>query len=509
MQSRRLERKKSKRRREELLEAERKKRRQLRKERREREEQVRDSMHAAAEEARLVALAEGRTREEAVAEAAAAAARVVDDESTCFYSANADSDEDSFVDDCIGEESEVPFKSPPIDDTLKDESNSASAQVSTSKHEPFSEDINLALAKSETEVCQDQIVARVVGDEETTDGDTGASDKYQYQHDKPGANEAIANSTNNDLAQHESNFQSSDTSDNDSSSEALVESKVSFPDSSSDGSNLPDTNFGCADLSGSNIPNTSCSSCKSLPGPKTIRTLTANEVIEEDSTAQSTSSSVQNEEQENTLLPSHYGNRSDEGSKLIRSQPIPKTPIDASSKTQSYESTDKTPTVEAKSMKIKTGSDRKFCNVFPSFSDIFANLSANRRQKSTADVNQRELSKSIQHQIGQYGRLHKTFGALNEATHQSEADDSSSSDSSDTNTDSFDQGLFYRISSRRPEVTAIIRNAFSHRQLSAWDEHHPDIVDSCWNLQWVWGLPKASDFENLLVFQKINRFRNT
>jgi len=96
------------------------------------------------------------------------------------------------------------------------------------------------------------------------------------------------------------------------------------------------------------------------------------------------------------------------------------------------------------------------------------------------------------------------FDALNE-----EAGYHSKDDSSECSGDSFSQGLFYRIHSHRPEVMSIIRTAFSDRLLSAWGELPSDVEGNVWNLLWVWGLPKSSTFDNLLIFQKINRFRNT
>ena len=151
--------------------------------------------------------------------------------------------------------------------------------------------------------------------------------------------------------------------------------------------------------------------------------------------------------------------------------------------------------------------ERKFCDIFSSFSDIFAKHVNGQREKGSADVRQRELSKSMQYQVAQYARASSDFASLSQL--EDEEDSSDDSCSSDTTNNAFDRELFYRINSRRPEVTSIIRKSFSHHLLSSWEELPPEVEDTCWNVQWVWGLPKASDFDNLLVFQKINRFRNT
>lgn len=76
--------------------------------------------------------------------------------------------------------------------------------------------------------------------------------------------------------------------------------------------------------------------------------------------------------------------------------------------------------------------------------------------------------------------------------------------------DAFDRGLFYKVKSRRSDVSLIIARAFAHQSLAAiWRELPDQIEESSWNLLWVWGMPKRADFDNLLSFQKINRFRST
>lgn len=156
----------------------------------------------------------------------------------------------------------------------------------------------------------------------------------------------------------------------------------------------------------------------------------------------------------------------------------------------------RTSRVGAKPIRINAAPEKKYCDIFPSFSGIFVDPTGGRMQTSDADVRQSELSKSLKNQIAQYTRMSTAFAALSlEQTN----------DSSDYS-DSLDQGLFYHINSRRPEVASIIRSAFAN---SSWSELPRDVEGNCWNLMWVWGLPKASTFENLLVFQKINRFRDT
>ena len=130
----------------------------------------------------------------------------------------------------------------------------------------------------------------------------------------------------------------------------------------------------------------------------------------------------------------------------------------------------------------------KYYDIFSSFSSIFVNM----LQTCNADIRQKELSRLLQHQISLYSRMIASFAVPS----LEEADSSTS----------FGRDLFYRIGSRRSEVTSIIRKAFTN---SSWNELPWDIEDNCWNLMWVWGLPKASIFDNLLVFQRINRFRGT
>jgi len=160
--------------------------------------------------------------------------------------------------------------------------------------------------------------------------------------------------------------------------------------------------------------------------------------------------------------------------------------------------------VETKPLKICIARDSRYRNTFPSFSSIIANHTYDQKGTNTADVKQRELSRLMQNQIDQFSKMKTVFDTLKKETGNHSKDDSS-----ECSGVSFSQGLFYRIHSHRPEVMSIIRTAFSDRLLSAWNELPTDVEGNVWNLLWVWGLPKASTFDNLLIFQKVNRFRNT
>ncbi|KAL7540438.1 hypothetical protein ACHAXR_010108 [Thalassiosira sp. AJA248-18] len=457
----RMERDKSKKQRELLLEEDREKRRQQWKERKEREKQVRSSMHAAAEEAKSMALDAGCTPSEAIVEAAAAAARVVDDESTLFHSTNSDSDEGSLIDDdCSVEESLQ---------TIEKDSN-VSNEIGALP--PKNEDDNDVSSVSESENCQ-YVTAAIAFTPQTHANCSG---------------EAIVATT---YAQHETICKSTETDINFSTKE------MAAPCSSGESSSLSDPKI---PIEASSTP---LSSRKANDeDTKPVESICIDYALNNDAP------SWQNEKQlhilngETTSPPPAV--LDDEDSTSIHSKS--NAPMRRQNEKQLHESVDeKVLREKAKSTKTTAGSGRKFCNLFPSFSDIFANLVNGQRQKRSADVRQRELSKSMEYQIEQYTRMSTSFTTCL----QLEEDDSSDDCSSDTDHDSFNQGLFYRINSRRPDITSIIRKSFSHHRLSSWTELPPDTEDTCWNLQWVWGLPKASDFDNLLVFQKINRFRNT
>jgi hypothetical protein len=136
---------------------------------------------------------------------------------------------------------------------------------------------------------------------------------------------------------------------------------------------------------------------------------------------------------------------------------------------------------------------RQLCELFPSFSSIFTKFAKKGKKCVMDDSAQKELLSCMYHQI----KIHE-MNSCNNALH---AKDDSSLES---NTES---RRFYCINSRRPEVRALLDEVFSHHALPDWNEVPPDGEN--WNLFWTWGLPKASDFNNLLVFQKVNRFRHT
>ena len=92
------------------------------------------------------------------------------------------------------------------------------------------------------------------------------------------------------------------------------------------------------------------------------------------------------------------------------------------------------------------------------------------------------------------------------ASSQEPIDDPGDDESSGNELDAFDRGLFYKVKSRRSDVSLIVARAFAHQSLAtSWRELPDQIEESSWNLLWVWGMPKRADFDNLLSFQKINR----
>ena len=186
------------------------------------------------------------------------------------------------------------------------------------------------------------------------------------------------------------------------------------------------------------------------------------------------------------------------------------------------------------SIRRKPGArDQKLCDFFPTFSHLFTKLMMNTRNGqrlslACSDSGQKDLLRCMQLQIQSHSTLVSVVAKCMDYSPRGDDRDAwiDSDDSSDSSelydlvesshktraklsSNNFEQGLFYRINSHRPEVTSIIRKVFSDRSLSSWMELPSVIREPFWNLQWTWGLPKASDFEDLLVFQKINRFRHT
>lgn len=141
---------------------------------------------------------------------------------------------------------------------------------------------------------------------------------------------------------------------------------------------------------------------------------------------------------------------------------------------------------------------KRFTSVFPSFAHLFTKFTGKRSSSTRTDIDQRELDKCMQAQIDAQSAL---------ASLMKPGDDSDGS--SDCNYSAAEQGLFYRINSRRPEIASIMYKVFSDCTLSSsWNEL-PQNTELFWNLQWTWGLPKAADFEYLLVAQRVSRFRLT
>jgi len=120
--------------------------------------------------------------------------------------------------------------------------------------------------------------------------------------------------------------------------------------------------------------------------------------------------------------------------------------------------------------------NNKFNKAFPSFQRIFSQFATDRLSK----IDDKELLKCMKAQIDRCSDIEIFDGDEPE--------------------------LFYHIKSNRPEVVDIVSRCFSDRALSQWEEATDCVL---WNLLWTWGMPKAADFEHILVFQKISRFRQT
>lgn len=475
MQDWRLDRERSKKRRDELLEEERARRRQQWKEKREREKQVRSSMHAAAEEAKSMALQSGCTQEEAIVEAATAAARVVNDESTVFDPGDTDSEEGSLADDCTVDErlaSKLSF-----DDEVQvlshedvgDKDSSGPGQMFEGSILKSQYETGASVQETETETETETY--------QVNQGNDVAVILTPRPHSRradDGSEEIAVNHGDTDCTQNETISEDPDV-ETISSVEQVMEVEETSPASS-------------------------CSSgdCTSLRDHKTPEALTPSIDENDEDSAATHLKHIEGPPSPPSVSPLNENTIPTNAS--IQSQGCDEAPSDIASKTQTERNLCE-PKVNGilreEAKPTKSRANRIFCNIFSSFSEIFTRLVNTQRQKLTSDVRQRELSNSMQHQIGQYTRMSKSL--RDSTSHWGE------DDSSDTSCTSFDDGLFYQINSRRPEVASIISLSFSHRALSSWSELPPNVEDASWNLMWVWGLPKASDFENLLVFQKINR----
>ncbi|KAL7471304.1 hypothetical protein ACHAXS_011602, partial [Conticribra weissflogii] len=154
---------------------------------------------------------------------------------------------------------------------------------------------------------------------------------------------------------------------------------------------------------------------------------------------------------------------------------------------------------------MQIAGSRRFTELFPTFSHIFYDFAAQHDSKSSgqstimisSDSGQKVLAKCMQAQI------HRCNVFIDKSKNAAEFDHKDVSQN-----DTYSCQRFYEIKSHRPEVNSIVQKAFSDHLLSSWSANS-DCSSPLWNLQWIWGLPKASDFENLMVFQKISRFRGT
>lgn len=424
MQEWRADREKMKAQRNALFEEEERLRCQRRKKRIEREKQVRDSMHAAAEEAKSKALESGCTEEEAVVKAAAAASRAanaVDDGNSSL-----DSDDESYLDDSISEG--ALFDHGPEQDF---------DDVSTSEESP---DTELTLSKDEQDERPPTPTAGASLDlESTRDDDVDCCS--ERSKDSPSKADTL-----------ETPMEKSLSSDEPQNINSLVI-----------GTNETELHHHDRDVSPlSDIITTT--EAAQLPTEVEQHALTAKD---ESDSSQLSSPCDEIQVSDNTTT----------------------TPACATEEVCKDESTPPRHDEDAFPANRKKG--RQLCELFPSFSSIFAKF-VQKGKSHIDDSTQKELISCMQHQIKLY-ELHPTC---------SQSDD----DSVESNIESC---LFYRINSRRPEVRALLDGVFSHHALAEWYELSDHVNASSWNLLWTWGLPKASDFDNLLVFQKINRFRHT
>ena len=454
MQQKRMEREREKKQREELLSKEREHRRQKWKEKRERETQLRDAMHTAAEEAKSKALELGRTNDEAVVEAAAAAAKVVDDCGEDDENTDTESDaDDSFAAD-VEESTDI------IDSSVAQHGDIctnalAEAGDNLSRHE----NTTFADEEEHVDICESVSVINQAHDNCIGDA-AGTAISDMQQHEKMEDNISVTGEESED----ESSSCSQGVEEEESKSASITE-----------------TPYDVETVYDSATPTTHDVNERRVCAPP----INTNENDDDASATKSdnidTTTSISTAIAQNEQLFLHT------------------TTIDDNILIEEKEPT-----------QTIAKSERKFCNIFSSFHGIFAGQVSSQKG-STADMKQREISKSLQHQVDQYTRTKAQFVDIKCSERSGDTDSDEDVDAFEEDiSDAFDRGLFYRINSRRPEVASIIDKAFSnHQLLSAWEELPPDIEDSCWNLMWVWGLPKAADFDNLLVFQKINRFRNT
>lgn len=453
----RMEREKARKLREERLNEERRLGRERRNAMIARQTKVQFLMHAAAEDAKSKALELGCTNEEALVEAAAAASRVVDDESTSFQSTDTQSDDGSFTYDECSDKEHLPPLSPSTDFVQAVDngkcSNTNSFEAGCSLQPCIS-------AESPTKsFCQEELqsLSSKIFDSDQNINICGGDETI-------GNHLTVAATT--ELAACPTDWPKISSIQHDSSSR--------LQDLHVDG----DTTSTYSEMNTETLPN-------------------AVDAIHDQNLSY-------NHAQEQ-YIPVPSINESQMGPILLEMKSTAAvSPVHEATQIQSATVHDMNIRVETKSTKIFPTRDRQSRKKLPSFLSIFANNASNLMDTITADAKQRELTRLFLHHIEQYTMMKTFFSAPTE-----DARCQSEDDSSDCSADSFARGLFYRIDSHRPEVMSIIRTAFSDRQLSAWNELPPDVEANAWNLLWVWGMPMASTFDNLLVFQKINRFRDT
>lgn len=418
MQSWRTNREKSKAQRHALFEEEARLRRQRREERRIREAQMIDSMHAAAEEAKLNALESGCTEEQAVVEAAAAASRVANADDVDNSTSLIDSDEDSYLDDDDECEGEDVMPNVLFDDAASPSKNDeqrrsptintdASVDESESTH---GDDASCCLKQKEEEVTEvsfkeDISTTAICSDE--VDISSKVSAPHQIHHDVDPLEDSTVVSSQHPLESEQQTMCGLDEIEIDSS-------QILSPRNELDAS-----------------------------------------------ITESTTTSI------STSKTEHHN------------------PITTTIRLSSRISDEKPPPTRNKK-------GQQLCEMFPSFSSIFTKFANKGKKCVMDDSTQKEMLSCMHHQI----QIHE----MNSCNNIHAKDDSSLESNSESR-------RLYCINSRRPEIRALLDEVFSHHALTDWNEVPPD--GNNWNLLWTWGLPKASDFDNLLVFQKVNRFRQT
>jgi len=478
MQNQRIEREKSALRRQELFQEERRLRRKSRKER---EEQVRSSMKAAAEEAKSVALMSGYTKAEANMEAAAAAAMLVKEESFLFDGSGDDSDGfESQSDDVEGDG---------IDDGDDDDNSGSSNSRGGDSGgggdgDGYGNDINstysrLMLLGGLEKSSKLQVPTLV---EETC--------TFSSEHDE--------------ASDDASDEEKSTVTDRDSIEGQLISDYHLVPNSESRAihSNI-ESSSETIDIK-DDVNKNSSSFFYSSPLHPHAPEFNRDDKLYVAETEQSFGDHI-NIGNEHKLDTSSTGTNSKTKELTLSQNPInssvsisPKLPVKQIENTKTE--------IQRTIYNMHITGGRSFSELFPTFSHIFSDFAVKHKSKSSgqstiilsSDNGQKDLTKCIQTQIHRYNMFVET---LRNAADFDKEDVSQ-------NKAHHNCRRFFKIKSRRPEVTSIIKNAFSDSLLSSWSADL-DGSSQLWNLQWTWGLPKESDFEHLLVFQKVSRFRGT